>query len=303
MAIINRASFSKALWPGVNAWYGEKYAEFPVEYTGLFDTQSSSKAFEEDVGTTGLGLAAVKGEGDAVTYDDMQQGFLTRYQHVTYGLGFIITEEMIEDDQYMIVANKKAQALAFSMRQTKEIVGANVYNRAFNASYLGGDGLELCSLLHPNVSGGTWANEAAVACDISEAALEQALIDMSKWTNDRGLKIAVMPQKLIIPVDLQFDVERILMSPLQSGNSNNDINALKSSGKFPGGVVVNHYLTDTDAWFIRTNVSDGMKHLERRADNFSEDNDFDTNNLKYKATARYSFGWTDPRGLYGSPGA
>ena len=300
---INRGSFAKALWPGVNAFYGQAYDEFPVEYTGLFETQSSTKAFEEDVGVTGFGLAAVKSEGGSVAYDDMRQGFLTRYNHVAYALGFIITEEMIEDDQYMLVANKKANALAFSMRQTKEIVGANVYNRAFNSSYTGGDGLEMCSTAHVNVTGGTWANELATAADISEAALEQALIDMGKWTNDRGLKIAVMPQKLIIPVDLQFDVERILMSPLQSGNSNNDINTLKSMGKFPGGVVINHYLTDTDAWFIRTNCPDGLKHMERVGDTFSEDNDFDTNNLKYKARARYSFGWTDPRGIYGSPGA
>lgn len=300
---INRGNFAKALWPGINAWYGEKYAEFPVQYTGLFETQNSTKAFEEDVGVTGFGLAAVKGEGGSIAYDDMQQGFLTRYTHVTYGLGFIITEEMIEDDQYMIVGSKKAAALAYSMRQTKEIVGANVYNRAFNASYTGGDGKELLATDHPNITGGTWANELATAADISEASLEQAIIDMGKWTNDRGLKIAVIPQKLIIPVDLQFDVERILASPLQAGNSNNDINALKSTGRFPGGVFVNNYLTDSDAWFIGTNVPEGMKYLERRADNFSEDNDFDTNNLKYKATARYSFGWTDPRGLFGSPGA
>jgi len=301
--MINRASFAKALWPGVNAFYGQANDEFPVEYTGLFETQSSQKAFEEDVGVTSFGLAAIKGEGNSVAYDDMQQGFLTRYQHVAYALGFIITEEMIEDDQYMLVANKKANALAFSMRQTKEIVAANVYNRAFNSTYVGGDAKEMCATDHPNVTGGTWANELTTAADISEAALEQALIDMGKWTNDRGLKIAIMPQKLIIPVDLQFDVERILMSPLQSGNSNNDINALKSSGKFPGGVVINHYLTDTDAWFIRTNCPEGLKHMERVSDTFSEDNDFDTNNLKYKARARYSFGWTDPRGIYGSPGA
>lgn len=301
--MINRNSFAKALWPGVNAWYGEKYAEFPVEYTGLFDTSNSTKAFEEDVGVTGFGLAAVKSEGNSIAYDDMRQGYLTRYQHVTYGLGFIITEEMIEDDQYMIVGQKKAAALAYSMRQTKEIVAANVYNRAFNSTYVGGDAKELCATDHPNVTGGTWANELTTAADISEASLEQAVIDMGKWTNDRGLKIAVVPQKLIIPVDLQFDVERILMSPLQYDNSNNAINAIKSMGMFPGGVFINHYLTDTDAWFLRTNVPEGMKHWERRADQFSEDNDFDTNNLKYKATARYSFGWTDPRGLFGSPGA
>lgn len=301
--MINRANWSKALWPGVNTFYGQRYNEFPVEYTQLFDTYTSSKAFEEDVGTTSFGLAAVKNEGGSFPYDDTQQGFLTRYQHITYALGFIITEEMIDDDQYMVVAGKKAPALAFSMRQTKEINAANVYNRAFTSTYVGGDGKEMCATDHPNVTGGTYANELATASDISEAALEQAIIDMGKWTNDRGLKIAVMPQKLIIPIDLQFDVERILMSPLQSGNSNNDINALKSSGKFPGGVIVNHYLTDTDAWFIRTNCPDGMKYIERKGDSFDEDNDFDTGNLKYKASGRYSLGWTDPKGIYGSPGA
>lgn len=298
---INRGTISKALWPGVNAWYGEGYNEFPVQYTGLFTTYRSTKAFEEDVGIVSFGLAAQKTEGDAVPYDDMSQGFVTRYNHVTYGLGFIITEEAIEDDQYMMMASRNAKSLAFSMRQTKEIVGANVYNRAFTSTYTGGDGKELCATDHPNVSGGTWANELATAADISESAIEQAFIDIGKWTNDRGLKIAVQPQKLIIPVDLQFDVERILNSPLQSGNSNNDINAVR--GKFPGGVIINNYLTDTDAWFIGTNTPEGMKYWERRADNFSEDNDFDTNNIKYKATARYSFGWTDPRGVYGSPGA
>lgn len=300
---INRGNFAKALWPGVNAWYGESYNEFPVEYTQLFDTYTSTKAFEEDMGIVSLGLAAVKTEGGSVSYDSMEQGFLTRYTHVNYGLGFIITEEMIDDDQYMIVANKNAKALAFSMRQTKEIVGANVYNRAFNSSYTFGDGKELLATDHPNISGGTWSNELTTAADISEAALEQAVIDMGKWTNDRGLKIAVIGQKLIIPVDLQFDVERILQSPLQSGNSNNDINALRNRGMFPGGVYINHYLTDTDAWFIRTNIPEGMKYFERKADAFSDDSDFDTNNLKYKATGRYSFGATDPRGLFGSPGA
>jgi hypothetical protein len=299
---INRASFAKALWPGVNSFYGQAYGEFPVQYTGLFDTTSSSKAFEEDVGTVGFGLASVKSEGGSIAYDDMQQGFLTRYQHTAYGIGFIITEEMIEDDQYMLIANKRASALAFSMRQTKEIVGANVYNRAFNSTYTGGDGKEMCATDHPNVSGGTWANELLTSADISEAALEQAVIDMGKWTNDRGLRIPVLTKSLIIPVDLQFDVERILQSPLRAGSSDNDVNALKNIGRF-SNVMVSNYLTDTDAWFIRTTVPDGLKYMERRADNFSEDNDFDTNNLKYKATARYSFGWTDPRGIYGSPGA
>ena len=306
---INTGSFPKALWPGVNAWYGKAYAEYPVEYTALFDTYKSSKAYEEDVGVSGLGLAAVKPEGSPIAYDTMQQGYLTRYNHVNYGLGFIVTQEAFDDDQYEVVAARRAKALAFSMRQTKEIVAANVYNRAFNTSYTGGDGATLIasvgsggSVSHPLVGGGTFTNGPSVAADLSEAALEQAIIDISKWTDERGLKIAVVPESLIVPPDLSFEADRILNTPLRVGTANNDINALKNMGKFPGGVKVNHYLTDTNAWFLRTNCPDGMKHFERKADSFDMDNDFDTSNAKFKATARYSFGWTDPRGLYGSPG-
>lgn len=301
MSIINRGNFGKALWPAINAWYGEAYSEYPVEYTALFTTNTSDKAFEEDVGISGFGLAAVKPEGSGIVYDAMQQGFVTRYNHTVYGMGFVITEEMVEDDQYMIVGKRNSQSLAYSLRQTKETLAALVYNRAFNSSYTGGDAKELLATDHPNVAGGTWANELSTAADLSQVALEQAFIDISKYTNDRGLKIAVRPQKLIIPADLMFEADRILMSPLESGNSNNDINVMK--GKFPQGVVVNHYLTDADAWFIMTDVPHGMKYWERRADSFSEDDDFDTNNLKYKATFRCSFGWTDPKGLFGSPGA
>lgn len=299
---ISRSAFGKALWPGVNKFWGDAYSQYPQEWTQLFEKFTSDKAFEEDVGVTGFGLASVISEGGNVTYDVMRQGFITRYNHVKYGLGFIITSEMIDDDQYMIVAKKRANALAFSMTQTKENIAANVYNRAFNASYTGGDAKELLATDHPNVTGGTWANELTTAADLSEASLEQACIDIQRFTNDRGLKIAVMPTTLIIPPDLQFEAERILRSPLQAGNSNNDINAIRSMGKFKN-VIVNHYLTDTDAWFIRTNVPDGMKYFERKGVSFDQDNDFESDNLKYKALERYSFGWTDPRGLFGSPGA
>ncbi len=307
---ITTGSFAKALWPGVNAWYGDAYNEFPVEYTMLFDTHSSRKAFEEDVGVSGFGLAAIKTEGGSTAYDTAQQGYLTRYTHVTYGLGFVITREMVDDDQYDVIGKKRAQALAYSMRQTKEIVGANVYNRAFSTSYTGGDGSSLiasgagtASAFHPNVAGGSWTNGPSAWSDLSEAALEQAAIDIMAWTNDRGLRIAVTPQSLIIPPALVFEAERILKTSARVGTANNDVNALKEMGYFPGGIKVNHYLTDSDAWFIRTNVKDGMKHFVRRADDFGMDNDFDTDNAKYKATARYSFGWTDPRALYGSMGA
>ena len=299
---INSGSFAKALWPGINAWYGRVYNEWPEEYTQLFNTESSSRAYEEDVGTTGFGQAAIKSEGGAISYDDESQAFITRYQHVVYALGFIITREIVEDDQYDVVGKRRSEALAFSMRQTKETVGANVYNRAFNASYTGGDGKEMCATDHPNFAGGTWSNELTTAADLSEASLEQACIDIMKFTNDRGLKISVMPESLIIPVDLVFEARRILESEGRVGTADNDLNALKSMGKFRN-VIVNHYLTDTDAWFIRTNVQNGLKCFQRRAMEFGTDNEFDTENAKYKATERYSFGWTDPRAIFGSPGA
>ncbi len=241
----------------------------------------------------------------------MKQGFTSRYNHVTYGLGFIVTREAFDDDMYDVVAKKKAQSLAFSMRQTKEIIGANVYNRAFSTSYVGGDGASLVasaasfgaggSVSAPNVSGGTYTNGPSAAVDLSEAALEQACIDIAGFTNDRGLKIAVRPRKLIIPKELMFEADRILKTEGRTGTDLNDLNALKARGLIPE-VVVNHYLTDTDAWFILTDVRDGLKYFERRDDEFTMDEDFDTENAKYKATARYSFGWTDRRGIYGSPG-
>ena len=300
MAIITTGSFAKALWPGVNAWYGKSYSEYPVEHDKLFDKYSSRKAWEEDVGTTSFGLAFLKGEGASVQFDTEQQGFVSRYTHAEYALCFIITKNMVEDDLYDVVGERKAKSLAYSMRQTKETVAANVYNRAFNANYLGGDGLEMCSLLHINVAGGTWANELATAADISEAALEQALIDISGFTNDRGLKIAVRAKNIIVPKELDFEINKILKTEYEVGTANNTVNIVR--GRFPGGVTVNHYLTDTDAWFIRTDAPHGLKHFERRADSFGMDNDFDTDNAKFKATARYSFGWTDPRAIFASPG-
>jgi hypothetical protein len=303
MSTITTGSFAKALWPGVNAWYGSAYKDYPVEWEALFDKFTSRKNFEEDVGVSGFGLAAVKGEGDSITFDEAKQAFITRYVHVVYGLGFIVTREAFEDDLYDVVGQRKAKALAKSMRQTKETVAANVYNRAFTSTYAGGDGKELLATDHPNFAGGTWANELATAADLSEAALEQACIDIAGWTDDRGLKIAYQPQKLILPKELEFDAARILKNVDRPGTAERDINALVKLGKFPGGMVVNHYLTDTDAWFIRTNADNGLKYFERRADQFDMDNDFDTENAKFKATARYSFGWTDPRGLYGTPGA
>lgn len=300
---INTSSFAKALWPGVNAWYGKAYNEYPVEWDKLFDKNTSRRAWEEDVGVTSFGLAVEKGEGMPITYDTERQGFTTRYRHVVYALGFVITREIMEDDLYDIVGQRRAQGLAFSMRQTKEIVGANVYNRAFTAGYTGGDGTVLLNNAHPNVAGGTWSNILATNSDLSEAALEQASIDISLLKNDRGLQISLVGEKLIIPPQLEFEAYRIMKSQGRVGTDLNDPNALKEMGKFRGGIVMNHYLTDSDAWFIRTNAPHGMKYFERRGDEFGTDDDFDTENAKFKATARYSFGWTDPRGLFGSPGA
>jgi hypothetical protein len=302
MSVINTSNFAKALWPGINSWYGKAYNEFSPEWDKLFDKYTSRKAFEEDVGTSGFGLAVVKGEGAPITYDSERQAFITRYSHVVYALGFIITREIFDDDQYDIVGQRKAQGLAFSMRQTKEIVAANVYNRAFNSSYTGGDGKELLATDHPNFAGGTWANELTTAADLSEASLEQASIDIGGFTNDRGLAIKVLPKTLVIPRQLAFEAKLILGTDGRVGTANNDLNALKAMGIVPE-VIVNHYLTDTDAWFIRTDAKDGLKYFERRGDEFGMDQDFDTENAKYKATARYSFGWTDPRALFGSPGA
>jgi len=301
MAAVNTGLFGKALWPGVNRWYGQAYDEFPVEYTKIFETRSSRKNFEEDMSVSLFGLPVQKGEGQPVVYDTEQQGFLDRYTHVVYALGFIITKELVEDDLYDIVGERKAKGLAFSMRQNKEIVGANILNRAFSGSYTYGDGVSLISASHPNVAGGTWSNQISIAADISEAALEQAVIDIQKWTNDRGLRIAVLPEKLVIPPDLDFEANKILQTQYEVGTNNNTVNLVRS--RFPGGVVKNHYLTDTDAWFIITNVPNGMTYFERRADSFTQDDDFDTDNAKFKATGRYSFGCSDKRAIYGSAGA
>lgn len=300
---VNTSSFARALFPGINAWYGKAYNEYPVEWDKLFDKFTSRRNFELDVGTSGFGLLVAKPEGSPVTYDTERQGFTTTYRHVVYALGFIITQEMIDDDLYDVVAPRRAQELAFSARQTKEVNGANVYNRAFNAAYVGGDGVSLLNAAHPNVAGGTWSNVLSTASDLSEAALEQACIDISLLQNDRGLLISLVGEQLIIPPQLEFEAARILKTQYRVGTNNNDINALKELGKFRKGHVVNHYLTDADAWFIRTNAPHGMKYFERKADSFTMDNDFDTENMKFKVMGRYSFGWTDPRGLFGSPGA
>lgn len=300
MAVITTGNHPKALWPGVNAWFGRQYDEHKVEYTDLFETNTSRKAYEEDVQVTGFGLVPVKPEGQATVYDSETQGFTKRYTHVAYSSGFIVTHEEMADNLYEVVGKRRSRALAFSFRQTKENVGANVYNRGFNSAYKGGDGKELFATDHPTKAG-TFSNELAVAADLSEASLEDLCIQIMQATNDRGLKISLMPKCLIVPPQLVFEAERITKSTLQNDTANNAINTMR--GKFPDGVKVNHYLNDADAFFIRTNCPDGMKVFNREILPFAQDNDFDTSNAKAKKYERYSFGWTDPRGGFASAGA
>lgn len=301
MGVISTSNHPKALWPGVKAWFGRTYAEHKTEYTDLFDVESSDKAYEEDVQVTGFGLAPVKSEGAAITYDSETQGYTKRYTHVAYAMGYIVTREELADNLYETVSRRRAQALAFSFRQTRENVAANVYNRAFNSSYTGGDGKELLATDHPSLAG-DWSNELATPADLSEASLEDLIIQIMGATNDRGLKISLMPRCLIVPRQEWFNANRILKSTLQPGTANNDVNVIRATNALPEGIKVNHYLTDADAWFLRTNAPRGMIHYEREIDEFMQDNDFDTYNAKAKKYERYSFGWTDPRALYGSAG-
>lgn len=303
MAIINTGALAKALRPGVNTWFGNMYNRYPDEFPAIFDKETSNMNFEEDVNVHGFGLGVVKPEGTAVSYDSMQQGFIKRYIHIVYGLGFIITREAIEDNLYMKMAKAQTESLAHSMKQVKETVAANVLNRAFNNAYVGADGLELCSTAHLLSKGGTYQNTLTTAADLSEASLEQALIDIGGFVDDAGLKMQARGQKLILPRQLEFEAQRILKSTLQSDSANNNINVLLSGRYIPGGCAVNHYLTDADAWFIKTDAPNGLRHFERRALQIDNDTEFDSDNMKFKATERYSFGWTDPRGIYGSAGA
>ncbi len=301
MGVVTSSSFAKLLWPGLNAVYGNTYKDYPEEWAKLFEKNKSDRAYEEDLGYSGLGLASVKSEGAAITYDSDKQGFTTRYNHVTYANGFIITREMYEDNQYQSVGARKAAALARSIKRTKEINGASIFNNAFTSG-VGGDGAYLISTSHANVTGGTWSNRLTTDADLSEAALEQACIDIWAFTDDRGLLIAAKPKKLLIAPSNQFEAKRILGSDGRVGTDSNDLNAVKTMGVIPE-VVVNHYLTNADDWFILTDVADGLKYFERRGDQFEMDNDFDTENAKFKVTGRWSFGWSDPRCIYGSAGA
>lgn len=298
---INTGNFVKALWPGVNEWYGKVYDEWKTEWTDLFESYTSRRAWEEDVGFSGFGLLAQKPEGQPTSYDTARQGFVTRFTHAVYSLGFIITKEMVDDDLYDTIGKSRAESLAFSARQTKEILGANVYNRAFTAGYTGGDGKTLIASDHPNVAGGTYSNKPSVDVDISESALEQATIDIQKLKNDRGLRVRIVPKSIHIHVDNDYEVNKIMRTEYEVGTANNTVNLVRS--RFPGGVKINHYFSDSDAWFIRTDVRNGMKYFSRQDDVFDSDDDFDTNNAKFKVYFRCSWGWTDPRCMYGCAGS
>ena len=300
--IINTSTHPKALWPGVKAWWGRTYAEHQEEWPGLFDRDSSHMNYEEDVQITGFGLAPVKTEGAGVAYDSEVQGFITRYTHVVYALGYVVTREELDDNLYAQISNRRAGALAFSFRQTKENIAANIYNRAFNASYAGGDGVSLLNTAHPNTNGGTFSNMLAVSADLSEASLEDLIVQMMGAQDDKGLLINIMPRCLSVPRQEWFNANRILKSTFQAGTANNDINVLKATNAIPEGIMMNHYLSAPHAWFIRSNVQNGMKMYQRTAIEFDQDNDFDTGSAKAKSYERYSFGWTDPRALWGSNG-
>ena len=299
---ISRAQLVKELEPGLNALFGLEYKNYANEHSQIFDTENSDRAFEEEVMLSGFGNAGVKPEGQSVNYDAATETFTARYTHETLALAFSITEEAIEDNLYDRLASRYTKALARSMANAKQVKAANVLNRAFNSSYTGGDGLELCSTAHVIVSG-TEQNELSTAADLNETSLEQAMIDIAALTDERGLKIAAQGRKMVIPSALQFTAERLFKSQGRVGTADNDINAIKSMGMVPQGYRVNNFLTDTDAFYIITDVPNGMKMFNRAPLTTAMEGDFDTGNVRYKARERYSFGWSDWRGVFGSPGA
>ena len=300
---ISRSQLAKELEPGLNALFGLEYDKYDKEHLDIFDVESSDRAFEEEVMLAGFGNAETKPEGAGVNYDTAQESWTARYNHETIALAFAITEEAVEDNLYDKLAGRYTKALARSMNNAKQIKGANVLNNGFSSSYTGGDGKELLATDHPTVTGGDFKNELTTAADLNETSLEQALVDLADMIDERGLKVAVKATKMLIPSELVFVAERLLQSQLRTGTADNDINALKSSGMVPGGYVVNHYLTDSDAWFLKTDAPNGLKVFERSPLKTSMEGDFDTGNMRYKARERYSFGWSDPRGIFGSPGA
>ena len=300
---ISRAQLLKELLPGLNALFGLEYAKYGEEAAEIFETESSDRSFEEETKLSGFGAAPVKNEGAAIAYDNAQEAWTARYNHETISMGFSITEEAIEDNLYDSLSARYTKALARAMAYTKQVKGAAILNNAFAAATTYGDGQVLCSTAHPLVSGGTNSNRPTTGADLNETSLEAAVIQIAGWTDERGLLIAAKPRKLILPADLQFVATRLLDSDLRPNTADNDINALRNNGTIPDGYSVNHYLTDTNAWFLLTDVPNGLKHFVRTPMQTSMDADFDTGNSRYKARERYSFGVSDPLGVFGSPGA
>jgi len=300
---ISRAQLLKELVPGLNALFGLEYSKYGEEHKEIYDTESSDRSFEEETKLSGFSAAPVKSEGASVAYDNAQEAWTARYTHETIAMGFSLTEEAVEDNLYDSLAARYTKALARAMAYTKQVKAAAVINNGFNAAYTGGDGVQLFSTAHPLVSGGTNSNTQAVAADLNETSLENAVIQISQWTDERGLLIAAKPKKLIIPPQLQFVATRLLDTEYRVGTADNDINAIKSNGVVPGGYTVNHFLTDPNAFFLTTDIPNGLKHFVRAKLVTSSDGDFDSGNMRYKARERYSFGWSDPLAMWGSPGA
>jgi len=300
---ISRAQLLKELLPGLNALFGLEYERYGEEHKEIFETETSERSFEEETKLSGFSAAPVKNEGSAIAYDNAQEAWTARYQHETIALGFSLTEEAIEDNLYDSLSSRYTKALARAMSYTKQVKGANVLNNGFSSTYTGGDGVELFSTSHPLVSGGVNSNEPATPADLNETSLEAAVIQIAAWTDERGLLIAAKPRKLVVPPSLMFVATRLLETELRVATNNNDINALKNNGSIPEGYTVNHFLTDNNAWFLTTDVPNGLKHFVRTPLATSMDGDFDTGNVRYKARERYSFGWSDPLGVFGSPGA
>jgi hypothetical protein len=300
---ISRAQLLKELLPGLNALFGLEYARYGEEHKEIFDTETSERSFEEETKLSGFSAAPVKNEGSAIAYDNGQEAFTARYNHETIALGFSLTEEAIEDNLYDSLSARYTKALARAMSYTKQTKAAAILNNGFDTSYPGGDGVPLFSTSHPTVSGGVNSNLPATTADLNETSLEAAVIQIAAWTDERGLLIAAKPDKLVIPPASMFIATRLLETELRVGTSDNDINALKSNGSIPGGYTVNHFLVDPDVWFLTTDVPNGLKHFVRAPLANSMDGDFDTGNVRYKSRERYSFGWSDPLGMYGSAGA
>jgi hypothetical protein len=307
---ISRAQLLKELLPGLNALFGLEYARYGEEHKEIYDTEKSERSFEEETKLSGFGAAPVKNEGQAIAYDNAQEAFTARYSHETIALGFSITEEAVEDNLYDSLSARYTKGLARAMAYTKQVKAAGVVNNGFSQYYLGGDGVSLFGVNssnvrvgHPLVNGGVNFNSPATGVDLNETSLENAVIQIAAWTDERGLLIAAKPRKMIVPPALQFVATRLLETNLRVGTADNDINAIKNNGSIPEGYAINHFLTDTNAWFLCTDVPNGMKHFERTPLNNSMDGDFDTGNVRYKSRERYSFGWSDPLGMWGSSGS